>query len=93
MSFKDIDQDEQIELLNRRLQKLERNLNKGETNMSDVLRGAIGTNCEIQTNYYENIEGTVESIDEVWMRVSVTNKKGNQIKIIRIDDIRNITVK
>lgn len=91
--FEDLDQDEQIATLKKKIKKLERNFDGGEDSMSDILRETVGMNCEISLDSFENVEGVVEKVDEEWMRVSVTNKKGTIVKIIRIDNIENITIK
>lgn len=91
--FEDMEQDDQIKLLKKKIKKLERNFDGGENSMSDILRETVGMNCEISLDSFESVEGVVEKIDEEWMRVAVTNKKGTITKIIRIDNIENITIK
>lgn len=91
--FEDMEQDKQILLLRKRLERLERKSDEGENMMSDILRETVGMNCEISLDSYDTVEGVVERVDEEWMRVSVTGKKGTTVKIIRIDNIENITIR
>lgn len=91
--FEDMEQDKQIMLLRKRLERLERKSDEGEIKMSDILTETVGMNCEISLDSYDTVEGVVEKVDEEWMKVAVTGKKGTTVKIIRIDNIENITIK
>ncbi len=67
----------------------------GESEMSNILKGLVGQKCKIDIKGNEFLgtvpECEVEDVDEVWVKVSIEDKKkGKKIKIVRIDDIYNI---
>ena len=67
---------------------------KGESEMSEILKGLEGKRCKITVS--EIFEGPIEceviKMDEEWMKVNQILKKGkSKIRIIRIENINDIS--
>lgn len=81
--------------LDSRIKKLEK-LAKGEDNsMSKLLNNLINKLCKITTNeaFAFITEGEVLAVDEEWVQILITDKKGKTKNvIIPIDSIKSIEI-
>jgi hypothetical protein len=83
-----------VKKLNADVKRMKR-LMKEEGKMSQILKDLKGKNCTIETEetFNETIHCEVLDIDDEWMKISYTDKKNEKkIKIIRIEDINNISL-
>ena len=81
--FKDMDQDDRLDTLERKVKKLERNVNGGSKMsgiIKDLIDGFFSTRC------------TILDVDDEWVKLIVHEKKKELTKIIRIDNIDSITL-
>ena len=73
-----------------RIKSLERN-RKGEKTMSRFLKEMIGKKPTIKGELSEIKDWFVMDVDEDWVKLSKTNKKGQkETKLMRIEDIRSV---
>lgn len=89
--FKDMDQDDRLDTLERKFKKLERNVNGG-SKMSGIIKDLIGMECTIDGDGFFNTRCTVLDADDEWVKLIVHEKKKDLTKIIRIDNIDSITL-
>lgn len=89
--FKDMDQDDRLDTLERKVKKLERNVNGG-SKMSGIIKDLIGMECTIDGDGFFNTRCTVLDADDEWVKLTVHEKKKDLTKIIRIDNIDSITL-
>lgn len=89
--FKDMDQDDRLDTLERKVKKLERNVNGG-SKMSGIIKDLIGMECTIDGDDFFNTSCTVLDADDEWVKLIVHEKKKDLTKIIRIDNIDSITL-
>lgn len=89
--FKDMDQDDRLDALERKVKKLERNVNGG-SKMSGIIKDLIGMECTIDGDGFFNTRCTVLDADDEWVKLIVHEKKKDLTKIIRIDNIDSITL-
>lgn len=89
--FKDMDQDDRLDALERKVKKLERNVNGG-SRMSGIIKDLIGMECTIDGDGFFNTRCTVLDADDEWVKLIVHEKKKDLTKIIRIDNIDSITL-
>lgn len=89
--FKDMDQDDRLDTLERKVKKLERNVNGG-SKMSGIIKDLIGMECTIDGDGFFNTRCTVLDADDEWVKLIVHEKKKDLTKIIRIDNIDSITL-
>ncbi len=89
--FKDMDQDDRLDALERKVKKLERNVNGG-SKMSGIIKDLIGMECIIDGDDFFNTRCTVLDADDEWVKLIVHEKKKDLTKIIRIDNIDSITL-
>lgn len=84
-----------------RIKRLEHEVNKlninqkGERNMSKIIKDIIGKQCRIIQNFDFTavLFATILDVDENWVKISFINKNKTQgIKIIRIEDIKSVEV-
>ena len=76
--FKDMDQDDRLDALERKVKKLERNVNGGNK-MSGIIKELIGRECTIDA-------------DDEWVKLIVHEKKSDSTMIVRLDNIDSITL-
>lgn len=85
---------DKVEELNKKVKLLGRHNKKsgGELTMSEMLKELVGKDCTIVVDSgMREIECTVLSVDDEWMKISSVDKKGNKdISIKRIDNIDEI---
>ncbi|MGT2716262.1 hypothetical protein [Streptococcus respiraculi] len=85
---------EKLTYLTKRIRKLERRENRG-CDMSQLLKGLEGKQCKIQFDellYYDRVYSVLE-VDEEWVKLSWTDKKGVAItKLVRVDNIKEIEI-
>lgn len=89
--FKDMDQDDRLDTMERKVKKLERNVNGG-SKMSGIIKDLIGMECTIDGDDFFNTRCTVLDADDEWVKLTVHEKKKDLTKIIRIDNIDSITL-
>ena len=68
---------------------------KGEVKMSEILKDLEGKKCNlsIQRSFLGTIECEVLTVDGEWMKVSqIIKNKQNKIRIIRIEDINDLSI-
>lgn len=89
--FKDMDQDDRLNTLERKVKKLERNVNGG-SKMSGIIKDLIGMECTIDGDGFFSTRCTILDVDDEWVKLIVHEKKKDLTKIIRIDNIESITL-
>ena len=89
--FKDMDQDDRLDTLERKVKKLERNVNGG-SKMSGIIKDLIGMECTIDGDGFFSTRCTILDVDDEWVKLIVHEKKKELTKIIRIDNIDSITL-
>ena len=89
--FKDMDQDDRLDTLERKVKKLERNVNGG-SKMSGIIKDFIGMECTIDGDGFFSTRCTILDVDDEWVKLIVHEKKKDLTKIIRIDNIDSITL-
>ena len=89
--FKDMDQDDRLDSLERKVKKLERNVNGG-SKMSGIIKDLIGMECTIDGDGFFSTRCTILDVDDEWVKLIVHEKKSDSTMIIRIDNIDSITL-
>lgn len=89
--FKDMDQDDRLDTLERKFKKLERNVNGG-SKMSGIIKDLIGMECTIDGDGFFSTRCTILDVDDEWVKLIVHEKKSDSTMIIRIDNIDSITL-
>lgn len=89
--FKDMDQDDRLDTLERKVKKLERNVNGG-SKMSGIIKDLIGMECTIDGDGFFSTRCTILDVDDEWVKLIVHEKKSDSTMIIRIDNIDSITL-
>lgn len=89
--FKDMDQDDRLNTLERKVKKLERNVNGG-SKMSGIIKDLIGMECTIDGDVYYNTRCTVLDADDEWVKLIIHEKKSDSTMIVRLDNIDSITL-
>ena len=89
--FKDMDQDDRLNALERKVKKLERNVNGGNK-MSGIIKDLIGMECTIDGDGYYNTRCTVLDADDEWVKLIIHEKKSDSTMIVRLDNIDSITL-
>lgn len=89
--FKDMDQDDRLDALERKVKKLERNANGG-SKMSGIIKELIGRECTIDGDGYYNTRCTVLDADDEWVKLIIHEKKSDSTMIVRLDNIDSITL-
>lgn len=84
----DMDQNDKIELLEKKVKRLEKKL-YGGNNMSKMIESLIGMECTI-TFDYSGEKCRVLDADEEWIKLLVYGKKGDRTVIRHIDEIESI---
>lgn len=83
------------------IKNLKKNIRKTKKNkggniyMSKMISDLIGKECLLSTNEYSELKCNILDVDEEWIKVCYINndkKACKQIKIIRIDNIEDITL-
>ena len=86
---------DRVKKLEKKIKKLEKN-EKGDLPMSKIISSLLGKKCNIIVN--SSILGPaaddvvdILDVDEEWVKVSFTNKKGiNKTIVIRIEEVNRI---
>ena len=89
--FKDMDQDDRLDAMERKVKKLERNVNGG-SKMSGIIKDLIGMECTIDGDGFFSTRCTILDADDEWVKLIVHEKKSDSTMIIRIDNIDSITL-
>lgn len=89
--FKDMDQDDRLNTLERKVKKPERNVNGG-SKMSGIIKDLIGMECTIDGDGYYNTRCTVLDADDEWVKLIIHEKKSDSTMIVRLDNIDSITL-
>lgn len=89
--FKDMDQDDRLDTLERKVKKLERNVNGG-SKMSGIIKDLIGMECTIDGDGIYGHSCTILDADDEWVKLIVHEKKSDSTMIIRLDNIDSITL-
>lgn len=85
-----IDSSNKLKRMQGRIKSLERK-RKGNKTMSRFLKEMIGKKPTIMSESIGNNNWLVVDVDEEWVKLSTTDKKGQtKTKLIRIEDIRSI---
>ncbi|MFR2549518.1 hypothetical protein [Ruminococcus bicirculans (ex Wegman et al. 2014)] len=89
--FKDMDQDDRLDALERKVKKLERNVNGG-SKMSGIIKDLIGMECTIDGDGIYGHSCTILDVDDEWVKLIVHEKKSDSTMIVRLDNIDSITL-
>lgn len=89
--FKDMDQDDRLDALERKVKKLERNVNGG-SKMSGIIKDLIGRECTIDGDVIYGHSCTILDADDEWVKLIVHEKKSDSTMIVRLDNIDSITL-
>ena len=89
--FKDMDQDDRLNTLERKVKKLERNVNGG-SKMSGKIKDHIGMECTIDGDGIYGHSCTILDADDEWVKLIVHEKKSDSTMIVRLDNIDSITL-
>ena len=89
--FKDMDQDDRLDALERKVKKLERNVNGG-SKMSGIIKELIGRECTIDGDGIYGHCCTILDADDEWVKLIVHEKKSDSTMIVRLDNIDSITL-
>ncbi|WP_302211404.1 hypothetical protein [uncultured Ruminococcus sp.] len=89
--FKDMDQDDRLDTLERKVKKLERNANGG-SKMSGIIKDLIGMECTIDGDGFFSTRCTILDVDDEWVKLIVHEKKSDSTMIVRLDNIDSITL-
>lgn len=89
--FKDMDQDDRLDALERKVKKLERNANGG-SKMSGIIKELIGRECTIDGDGIYGLSCTILDADDEWVKLIVHEKKSDSTMIVRLDNIDSITL-
>ncbi|MCT6521293.1 hypothetical protein DXA02_10190 [Ruminococcus sp. AM54-1NS] len=89
--FKDMDQDDRLNTLERKVKKLERNVNGG-SKMSGIIKDLIGMECTIDGDGIYGHSCTILDADDEWVKLIVHEKKSDSTMIVRLDNIDSITL-
>ena len=89
--FKDMDQDDRLDTLERKVKKLERNANGG-SKMSGIIKDLIGMECTIDGDGFFSTRCTILDVDDEWVKLIVHEKKKDSTMIVRLDNIDSITL-
>ena len=89
--FKDMDQDDRLDALERKVKKLERNVNGG-SKMSGIIKELIGRECAIDGDGIYGHSCTILDADDEWVKLIVHEKKSDSTMIVRLDNIDSITL-
>ena len=87
----DMNQDQKIAALERKVKRLERKTDGGNAEMK-LLKELVGTEVVINANSMYESKCRIEDIDEEWVKLTEHGRKNDTVKFIRIDDIENVTV-
>lgn len=89
--FKDMDQDDRLDTMERKVKKLERNANGG-SKMSGIIKDLIGMECNIDGDGFFSTRCTILDVDDEWVKLIVHEKKKDSTMIVRLDNIDSITL-
>lgn len=89
--FKDMDQDDRLDTMERKVKKLERNANGGSI-MSGIIKDLIGMECTIDGDGFFSTRCTIVDVDDEWVKLIVHEKKKDSTMILRLDNIDSITL-
>lgn len=89
--FKDMDQDDRLDALERKVKKLERNANGG-SKMSGIIKELISRECTIDGDGIYGHSCTILDADDEWVKLIVHEKKSDSTMIVRLDNIDSITL-
>ena len=89
--FKDMDQDDRLNTLERKVKKLERNVNGG-SKMSGIIKDLICMECTIDGDGIYGHSCTILDADDEWVKLIVHEKKSDSTMIVRLDNIDSITL-
>lgn len=82
----DIGQAEQLDLLTRRVKKLERKLNGGNQ-MSKMISELTGRDCLPKCDNIVDVKCRILEVDDEWLKIVEYGKKEDKTRIIRIDTV------
>lgn len=86
-----MDQDDRLDTLERKVKKLERNVNGG-SKMSGIIKDLIGMECTIDGDGIYGHSCTILDADDEWVKLIVHEKKSDSTMIVRLDNIDSITL-
>lgn len=89
--FKDMDQDDRLDTMERKVKKLERNANGG-SKMSGIIKDLIGMECTIDGDGFFSTRCTILDVDDEWVKLIIHEKKKDSTMIVRLDNIDSITL-
>lgn len=89
--FKNMDQDDRLDTMERKVKKLERNVNGG-SKMSGIIKDLIGMECTIDGDGFFSTRCTILDVDDEWVKLIVHEKKKDSTMIVRLDNIDSITL-
>ena len=89
--FRDMDQDDRLDTMEKKVKKLERNVNGG-SKMSGIIKDLIGMECTIDGDGFFSTRCTILDVDDDWVKLIVHEKKKDSTMIVRLDNIDSITL-
>lgn len=87
-TFADMEQDDKIKALERKIKQLERKQNGGNI-MSKMISSLVGYDCTVTIDF-DDLKCRVLEADEEWIKLLVYGKKGDKTVIHRIENIEKI---
>ena len=87
--MKDMDQDDEIELLKRQIKKLENKINGGNA-MSKLIDGLVGNDCTITFTDLDEVKCRIIEADSEWVKLIVyarSKKENDKVVVVRVDSI------
>ncbi|MBR4621958.1 MAG: hypothetical protein IKO44_00325 [Ruminococcus sp.] len=87
----DINLNEKVSVLERRVKKLERLGDGGNAEMK-LLKELVGKEVIINASSLFETKCRIEDIDEEWLKITEHGRKTETVKYLRIDDVVNVSV-
>ena len=91
MSLMDLTQNEKIENLEKKVKRLERQINGGNL-MSKIISDLVGRDCIIDGDEIYDEKCRVEGFDGEWLKLLVYGKRENKILVVPIDSIEKFEI-
>ena len=91
MSFMDFFQNDKIDHLERKVKRLEKNVN-GASAMSNIINDLVGMDCIIDSDDLFDEKCRVEAFDGEWIKLVVYGKKQNKTLVVPVDTIEKFEI-
>lgn len=84
---------DKVKKLQAKVKKLETKITGGKSTMSDILKELEGKNCTLilESDFSPKLKCRVEKVDEDWIKVVETGKKGQgNVRLLKIDNVKEV---